>query len=258
MVQYFIGSFITVIVFFTIVYIVAQIKNNNSIVDMGWGIGFILIAIHGLLTSSTITLAGYVISSMVFIWGLRLFLYISVRNWGKPEDYRYVAMRKKWGTKLPRLQVFFKVFMLQAFFMMIVAAPIHAAFLITDEVNLFWIILGIIIFIIGFYFETVGDMQLRKFVTNPENKGKIMQSGLWKYTRHPNYFGETMMWWAIFIVICSVPWGLISIIGPVFITLLLLFVSGIPLLEKKYKSRPEFIEYSKRTSIFFPWFPKNK
>lgn len=107
MVQYFIGSFITVIVFFTIVYIVAQIKNNNSIVDMGWGIGFILIAIHGLLTSSTITLAGYVISSMVFIWGLRLFLYISVRNWGKPEDYRYVAMRKKWGTKLPRLQVFF-------------------------------------------------------------------------------------------------------------------------------------------------------
>lgn len=256
MLTYFIGSFITVFVFFTIVFIIAQIKNNNSIVDMGWGLGFIFIALHGLLTAETITLAGYTIFAMVLLWGLRLFLYISIRNWGKPEDYRYVAMREKWGNNHPRVQAFFKVFMFQGLLMMIVAAPIHAAFLITTEVNIIWIIIAALFFLIGFYFEAVGDVQLRKFITNPANKGKVMQSGLWKYTRHPNYFGETVMWWSIFIVIVSAPWGIVSIIGPLLITLLLLFVSGVPLLEKKYMKKPEFVEYAKRTSIFFPWFPK--
>ena len=256
MLSYFIGSFITVITFFTLVFILAQIKNNNSIVDMGWGLGFIFIALHGILTTETITVAGYVVFAMVLLWGLRLFLYISIRNWGKPEDYRYVAMREKWGTKHPRVQAFFKVFMIQGLLMMIVAAPIHAVFLIETEVDIFWIIVASILFLIGFYFEAVGDIQLRKFITNPANKGKVMQSGLWKYTRHPNYFGETVMWWAIFIVIVSAPLGIISMIGPALITYLLLFVSGVPLLEKKYMKKPEFVEYAKRTSIFFPWFPK--
>ncbi|PKK97474.1 MAG: steroid 5-alpha reductase [Tenericutes bacterium HGW-Tenericutes-3] len=256
MLTYFIGSFLSVFVFFTLVFIIAQIKNNNAIVDMGWGLGFIVIAIHGILTTETVTLAGYTIFAMVLLWGLRLFLYISIRNWGKPEDYRYVAMREKWGNKHPRVQAFFKVFMIQGLLMMIVAAPIHAAFLITTEVNVIWIVIAAVLFLIGFYFEAVGDIQLRKFITNPANKGKVMQSGLWKYTRHPNYFGETVMWWAIFIVIVSAPWGIASIIGPILITLLLLFVSGVPLLEKKYMKKPEFVEYAKRTSIFFPWFPK--
>jgi len=256
MLEYFIGSFITVFIFFTIVFIIAQIRNNNAIVDMGWGIGFILIALHGIITTETVTLAGYAVFAMVLLWGLRLFLYISIRNWGKPEDYRYVAMKEKWGNKHPRVQAFFKVFMIQGLFMMVVAAPIHAAFLITFEVNFVWIIIAGVLFLIGFYFETVGDIQLRRFVTNPENKGHVMQSGLWKYTRHPNYFGETVMWWAIFLAIASAPWGIVSMIGPAFITFLLLFVSGIPLLEKKYMKRPEFVEYAKRTSVFFPWFPK--
>ena len=255
MLQYFIGAFVTVFSFFTIIFVIAQIKNNNSIVDMGWGVGFILITLYGLFSTENMTIAGYVISAMVIIWGLRLFFYISIRNWGKPEDYRYVAMRKKWGNH-PRINAFFKVFMLQAFFTMIVAAPIHAAFLITTEANIIWIVIASILFFIGLFFEAVGDIQLRKFVTNPINKGKIMQTGLWKYTRHPNYFGETVMWWAIFLAIASAPWGLISFIGPLFITLMLLFVSGIPLLEKKYKQRQEFVEYAKRTSVFFPWIPK--
>lgn len=255
MLQYFLGAFLTVFSFFSIIFVIAQIKNNNAIVDMGWGIGFILITIYGLITTRGITTAGYIISAMVILWGLRLFLYISIRNWKKPEDYRYVAMREKWG-KHPRINAFFKVFMLQAFFTMIVSAPIHAAFLITVEVNIIWLIIAAVLFALGFYFEAVGDIQLRKFVTNPENKGKLMQTGLWKYTRHPNYFGETVMWWAIYLVIASAPWGWISFIGPLFITLMLLFVSGIPLLEKKYLKRPEFVEYAKRTSVFFPWFPK--
>jgi steroid 5-alpha reductase family enzyme len=237
-------------------FIIAQIKNNNSLVDIGWGLGFILVVVHGLITVQNPTIQAYVISGLVILWGLRLFLYISIRNFKKPEDYRYQDMRKKWGNNHPRIQAFFKVFMIQGVFMFIISAPIHFVFISVESVDLAWIIIGIVLFLIGFYFEAVGDIQLRKFISNPTNKGRIMQSGLWRYTRHPNYFGETVMWWSIFIIIVSVDWGFISIIGPLTITYLLVFVSGVPLLEKKYASKPDFIEYSKKTSMFFPWFPK--
>ncbi len=256
MLTYFIGAVLSVFGFFTIMFIIAQLKNNNALVDIGWGVGFILLVIHGLLTTDTLTTSAIVVSILVIIWGLRLFLYISVRNFKKPEDYRYQAMRKKWGNNHPRVQAFFKVFMIQGLFMLIIAAPIHYAFLSTDEIGLPWLIVGSVLFFIGFYFEAVGDIQLRRFVKNPANKGHIMKSGLWKYTRHPNYFGETVMWWSFFVVIASGYLGFIAFIGPLFITLLLLFVSGVPLLEKKYANNPEFIEYAKKTSIFIPWIPK--
>lgn len=116
--------------------------------------------------------------------------------------------------------------------------------------------MGIIIWVIGFYFESVGDRQLKEFKSKPENKGKIMTSGLWSYTRHPNYFGEATMWWGIFTITITSVTQLWIIISPVLITTLFLFVSGVPLLEKKYKNRPDFIEYANRTNKFFPWFPK--
>jgi len=253
---YFIGVTLTIFGFFTVVFVIAQIKNNNSLVDIGWGVGFILVAIHGLLTTQVLNVSDYVLAGLVILWGLRLFLYIGIRNFKKPEDYRYQAMRKSWGDKSPRLQAFFKVFMLQGVFMFIISSPMHFAFLSVEEINIVWVILGSALFLIGFYFEAVGDIQLRRFVKNPENKGHIMKSGLWKYTRHPNYFGETVMWWSFFVIIVSARLGFIAIIGPLTITLLLLFVSGVPLLEKKYAKNPEFIEYAKKTSVFFPWFPK--
>ena len=116
--------------------------------------------------------------------------------------------------------------------------------------------IGLLLWGIGFLFETVGDAQLKSFLQQSENKGKLITTGLWRYTRHPNYFGEALIWWAIMLLAIQVPYGIYSLLSPILITILLLFVSGIPLLEKKYRDRPDFIAYSKRTSLFFPWFPK--
>ena len=119
-------------------------------------------------------------------------------------------------------------------------------------------LLGLVIWITGFIFESVGDKQLAVFLKNPDNRSKVIQSGLWKYTRHPNYFGEATMWWGIFVLALSVPLGWSGIISPLTITFMLLFVSGVPMLEKKMMENPEFREYAKVTSKFIPWFPKKK
>jgi steroid 5-alpha reductase family enzyme len=151
--------------------------------------------------------------------------------------------------------------MLQMTFLLIVALPILLSAntdVLINQTGYIILIIGVILWIIGFIFEAVGDAQLKTFKSNPENKGKIMQSGLWKYTRHPNYFGEALMWWAIWIISMStLSWiNILGIIGPLFITYLLLFVSGVPLLEKKYKDNEAFQAYAKKTSIFFPLPPK--
>ena len=256
--QYLLGVVILLVVYFTIFFVIAQILKNNSIVDIGWGLGFVVLSVYSLIytsITSTLTFTQIIITILVGLWGLRLFTYIGIRNFKKPEDFRYIQMRKKWGQKNVFMKAYFKVFMAQAAFMFIISLPILSAYTTTKNANSIFLILGIVVFLIGLIFESVGDYQLRTFVKNINNKGHIMQSGLWKYTRHPNYFGETLIWWGIWIIVLSLPYFYISIISPVLITFLLLFVSGVPLLEKKYKNNPEFQEYAKRTSIFFPLPP---
>ncbi len=140
--------------------------------------------------------------------------------------------------------------------MMLIAFPV---ILIHEQANqdiTVWTLLGVSIWIVGYFFEVVGDAQLRAFKQNPENKGKLMTTGLWAYTRHPNYFGEAVMWWGIFIIALSAGASLISVISPIAITYLLVFVSGVPLLEKAMVGRPGFEAYAKRTNKFIPWLPK--
>ncbi|MDY0295127.1 MAG: DUF1295 domain-containing protein [Acholeplasmataceae bacterium] len=252
---------VSLFIFFNIAFLIAQIKKNNGLADMAWGLGFVVVAVSSLLVAGTYTIYQLVITALVALWGFRLFYYIGLRNWSKPEDFRYVNMRKKWGTHV-HLKAYFIVFMLQMTFLLIVSLPIQLAANINKDLDLIgWIVLGVgvLLWIIGFYFEAVGDAQLKKFKQDPSNKGKIMQSGLWKYTRHPNYFGDALMWWAIFIISMStLSWiALFGIIGSSFITYLLLFVSGVPLLEKKYKDNEAFQAYAKKTSIFFP-LPQKK
>jgi len=256
---YLIGVVTLLVLYFSIFYLIAQKKQNNSIVDIGWGLGFVLVALYSLLYSlfaQTLTLTQVTVTLLTTAWGLRLFIYISIRNFNKPEDFRYVEMRKKW--KNPTIDAFFKVFMSQAGFMLIIALPIITAYLSNQEASLFTLIPGVLVFFIGLVFESVGDYQLRQFVKNKVNKGHIMQSGLWKYTRHPNYFGETLIWWGLFLTVSSLSYFYLAMISPILITYLLLFVSGVPLLEKKYKNNLEFQEYAKRTSIFFPLPPKKR
>lgn len=250
-----IEALILILAYFTLFFVIAQIIKNNSIVDIGWGIGFVIVAWYTFLRAGNGTEAGFLTTGLVTVWGSRLFYHIIKRNWKKPEDFRYAAWRKEWGRwVIPR--AFFQVFMLQAFFMVVIAYPVVAINITERASYTLWVIIGLIVWLKGFFWEALGDWQLKQFIKNPENKGKIMKRGLWKYTRHPNYFGEATMWWGIFIIGIGTGSGFLGIISPLTITFLLVFVSGVPMLEKKYADNPEFQAYARLTSKFIPWFPK--
>ncbi len=269
---YILGVIAVLFVYFTSLFLVAQKINNNSIVDIGWGFALVLVATYSLVFTGLSGLGGglgivkYVSAGLMMVWGLRLSIYLLIRNFGKPEDYRYVNMRKKWGNDNPKLKAFVRVFMMQALFSFVIGAPIYFAMINQNVVfndillvkNIVPLVIGIVVFIIGFYFQTVGDAQLKRFIATRKSRDEVMDKGLWKLTRHPNYFGESMMWWGQFIVVVlAVNYlGVIAIISPLTITLLLVFVSGVPLLEKRYDDNPAYQAYKKRTSKFIPWFPK--
>jgi len=252
-----IQSFLLIFAYFSVFFVIALIIKNNSIVDIGWGIGFVFAAWYSLARAGYYTGIGILTSLLVTIWGLRLFYHIVRRNWNKAEDFRYAAWRKEWGKWLvPR--AFLQIFMLQAFFMAVIAYPVLSVNVAPKADFTIWVVVGVLVWIKGFTFEALGDWQLKQFIKNPKNKGKIMKMGLWKFTRHPNYFGEATMWWGIFIIGMGAGTGILGIISPLTITFLLVFVSGIPMLEKKYADNPEFQAYAKKTSKFIPWFPKKE
>ncbi len=252
---------------FTFFYVIALIKDNYSLVDIFWGLSFVLLMVFNTVLAivlGTFHWTMLVFSLAIAVWGLRLSLYIGRRNLGKPEDFRYQNMRKKWGDKFPRLQAYLKVFITQAVFHYILASLIifvHAYPVTTvTPMRTALMGLGVMVFIVGFSFETIGDAQLKTFKKNPKNKGKVMQSGLWKYTRHPNYFGEALLWWGFFILALALaePIVLIGVVSPLTINWLLRYVSGVPLLEKRYQDDPDFQAYAKKTPIFIPWLPKKE
>ncbi len=245
------------IVFFhmTYFYIVSLIKKDSGIVDIGWGLGFVFIAITTLVMGKNLYLKQILITILILLWGMRLAVYIFFRNRGKAEDWRYKKWRDDWGKNFA-LRAYFQIFMLQGLFMFIISTPIILVNSSDIETLSLFDVLGTLIWTFGFIFETLGDLQLYQFKKDANNKGKIMKSGVWKYTRHPNYFGEVTMWWGIFLIALPLSNGIFTIISPILITFLLLKVSGIPLLEKKYKGNKEYEEYKKITSVFFPYFPK--
>ena len=242
----------TVFIFMVILFIAAQIKKDNSIVDIGWGIGFILIALVLLAGKDSADLKELIITAMIIIWGSRLAFHIFIRARGKGEDFRYAQWRKDWGEKAS-VNSFFKVFMLQGILMIFISLPIQVVFNGgKNELNIISLI-GLIIFFSGFLFESIGDYQMYRFKKKPENKGKIITSGLWKYTRHPNYFGEALLWWGIGIYSYGSELFLLSLAGPLLINLLLVFVSGVPMLEKKYEGNKEWESYKSKTPAFIPF-----
>lgn len=249
-------SAVVVFIYMTLFYIRAQKLKNNSIVDVAWGLGFVVLAILTLITAESMASRQLVITALVVIWGLRLAWHIGRRNAGKPEDFRYAEMRRRWGDRAA-ITGFFKIFMLQGLLMYLIGYPL---ILLNMRLNSGWSFLdwvGLLMWICGFYFQVVGDYQLRQYVRY-EKKGAndIMMRGLWRYTRHPNYFGEALMWWGIYVIVLNVHSGWLAIFSPILITFLLLKVSGVPLLEKRYADNPVYQEYAGKTSIFFPWLPK--
>lgn len=237
-------------------FLISIIYKRNDVADLAWGLGFVLVSWTSYLSNQhTQSVAGLIVCVLVTVWGIRLASHIFQRLSAKPEDSRYQKWRNDWKNFF-YIRSFFQVYILQGLLLLLIALPvivIHTSQVSTVSVFSY---IGIFVWLVGFYFEVTADSQLKKFVSNPENKGQILQSGLWKYSRHPNYFGEVTMWWGIFLIALGMPNGYFAIIGPLTITFLILFVSGVPLLEKKYQDRADFKKYAQKTSIFFPLPPK--
>jgi steroid 5-alpha reductase family enzyme len=250
-------SAIVVLVYFTVIFILALLKKDNSIVDIAWGVGFVLVALLTFFLRGLYVTRQVLVTTLVFIWGMRLAVHIALRNKGRGEDSRYARWRRDWGKGFA-LRSFFQVFMLQGLLLLIIVYPVILINGSSDKGLNLWDAAGVVLWLIGFIFESVGDYQLLRFKRNEENRGKIMTQGLWRLTRHPNYFGESVIWWGMFLIALSVENGISAIISPVLITFLLLRVSGVRMLEKKYSKNREFLEYARRTNAFFPWFPKRK
>ncbi len=247
------------VVFMMGVFFIAERIKRYDLVDAAWGSVFIVIAITAFLLQPGEILefdAQSLVTLLVIIWGGRLTWHILKRiKATKAEDPRYVELRKTWKGNV-RLNVFSRIYMTQAFIALLICIPVIHINLFADNgiTQLAW--LGVAVWIVGFSFEVIGDRQLRNFVTNPANKGKLMDQGLWRYSRHPNYFGEVTQWWGIFLICLTTPFGWVGIIGPVLISYLILFVSGIPLNEKRFEGRPGWAEYKRKTSVFLPLPPK--
>ncbi len=247
---------LAVLIYMSGFFVLAALKKDNSIVDIAWGTGFVLIAYLTLFVFGEYNLRQLLTTAVVTLWGFRLSSHIFRRNRGRGEDFRYAEMRKKWGQYV-LIRSYIQIYLLQGLFMLVVAQSIMA--INSSAGNGFgWLdSLGLAVWLTGFVFEATADRQLRNFVKT-KRPGEIMKSGLWRYSRHPNYFGEAVQWWGIFLLALSVEGGAWTIISPLFITFLLRFVSGVPYLERKYREYPDFREYMKETNAFIPWLPRKR
>ena len=240
----------------TVLWLVSLRLADSSIVDIFWGTGFVAaVWVYFALSPEGAPARKILIAALVTLWGLRLSIHILRRNWGKPEDFRYRKWREEAGGTW-WWQSFGRVFLLQGGLLWIISAPLLAAQQAAQPAGLIWLdYLGLVVWGIGFYFEAAGDYQLARFKANPANRGKVLDSGVWALSRHPNYFGDAAQWWGFFLIAAAAG-GWWSVFSPALMTMLLLRVSGVALLEKTLETRPGYQEYTRRTSAFIPWFPK--
>lgn len=248
---------IAIVVLMLATWLLSLVLKNASIVDIVWGLGFVLVAwAVRLRVDDGLAVRQNVLVAMTTIWGLRLGGYLFWRNHGKGEDYRYRAMRKHWGPRFPIISLG-TVFGLQGVLMFTVSLPVQLGQTRIEPDLGVLAYLGIAVWAIGIFFEWVGDAQLARFKGDPTNQGKVMNRGLWKFTRHPNYFGDACVWWGIALVAAETTVGKFGLIGALVMTILLRRVSGVVLLEKSLSKRKEgYAEYVARTSPFFPRPPK--
>jgi steroid 5-alpha reductase family enzyme len=232
-------------------------RRDASVVDGFWGAGFVVLTwVYWGLTDGTPG-RKLLLATLVTLWGVRLSLHIIRRNWGEDEDYRYRAMREKHGDRFPLVSLF-TVFLLQAGLLWLISAPLLQAQAARAEIGALDIA-GLAVFVVGIFFETVGDMQLTRFRADPANRGKVLRTGLWRYTRHPNYFGDAAVWWGFFLIGLATPGSAWTVFSPILMTFFLLKVSGVVMLEQKLvETRPEYADYIACTSSFIPWFPSKR
>jgi steroid 5-alpha reductase family enzyme len=225
-----------------------------SIVDIVWGLGFTVVAWATWVRGDG-GARGVLVLVMVTVWGLRLAGYLAWRNIGSGEDPRYQAMRRRIGRSFPVVSLV-TVFLLQGVVMWTVSLPLPVAMADDGRIGVLQG-LGLAVWATGWIFETVGDLQLAAFKSDPDNRGRVMDRGLWRYTRHPNYFGDFCVWWGIWLVTLGAPWAWVAVVGPATMTVFLLRVSGVAMLERSIgRRRPGYADYVRRTSAFFPLPPR--
>jgi steroid 5-alpha reductase family enzyme len=234
---------------------VSLLRKDASIIDPFWGLSFVLIAWVSLVAGSHGSSRALLTAVLVTVWGLRLSGYLAWRNWGKPEDYRYAAMRAHHGRRFPLVSLL-TVFLLQGVLLWLIALPIQAGSAL-GAAPLLPVGIGLGCFALGLLFESLGDYQLARFKADPSNRGQVMDRGLWRFTRHPNYFGDFLVWWGLYLLAAESGSWWWTLLGPVLMSLLLMRVSGVPLLENSLRSRVAgYQQYVDRTSPFFPWPPR--
>jgi steroid 5-alpha reductase family enzyme len=248
------GTILTVL---TVVWLISVRRRDASIVDICWGLGFVLLAWLYCFLSPTLTPRSWLVAALTTLWGTRLSGHIVRRNHGKGEDPRYQAMRASNGPAF-WWRSLFTVFWLQGAILWFVALPLLVAVRATAPAALTMIDgVGIVLFAVGFGFEVLGDYQLARFRAEPSNRGRVLDRGLWRYTRHPNYFGDAALWWGVYTIASATPGGWFTALSPALMTFLLTRVSGVTLLEQSLAtSKPGYRAYIDRTPAFFPWIPR--
>ena len=254
--QIFVSTGFVILGLMTLLWLASLTLKNASIVDIFWGIGFIIVMWVAFALAPGYLSRKQLVATLITIWGLRLAIHIGLRNWGKPEDFRYARWRDENGARWWWLS-FFQVFLLQSLLMWIISVPLLAAQVSSFPAILTPLdLLGATIWTFGLLFESTADFQLTRFRADPGNHGKLFIDGLWKFTRHPNYFGEAVVWWGFYIIALAASYGW-TIFSPIVMTYLLVKVSGVAMLERTMNSKPGYEEYMRKTNAFFPWFPRS-
>jgi steroid 5-alpha reductase family enzyme len=247
-----------IVVLMGVTWIVSLAWKDASIVDPVWPFGFVVVAWVTRLVADGNDARQWLLVALVTLWGLRLSAYLAWRKRGAPEDHRYQAMRRHWGDDFWIISLL-TVFALQGTLMWIVSLPVQLGQVRAEPGLGVLAVVGTAIWLLGFAFESVGDAQLARFKADPASKGQVMDRGLWRYTRHPNYFGDACVWWGIALVAAETGLGAIGIVGAVAMTVLLVRVSGVPMLERTMaKRRPGYADYVERTSAFIPRPPRRR
>ncbi len=237
------------------IWLLSLWQRDASIVDMFWGAGFVVVVWFTQVIQRAPQGIEWLLPILATIWGGRLTLHLTARNLGEPEDFRYVEMRDKWGSAFPIVSLF-TVYILQGTVMWVVSLPLQVTPAGTTQIGP--VILGSVLWAVGLFFEAVGDLQLTAFRAQPENRGQVLDTGLWRYTRHPNYFGDTLVWWGLYFVSGGLTGQWWTWIGPAIMTIFLLRISGVSLLERSLtQSKPQYAAYQARTSAFFPLPPRS-
>ncbi|MFM8955413.1 MAG: DUF1295 domain-containing protein [Actinomycetota bacterium] len=253
-----VGAIVAIACMMLTVWAISLVMRDASIVDIAWGSGFVLVAWVSYWLSDGNSTRSLLLTVLTTIWGLRLAIYLAKRNLGHGEDFRYQAMRRKHGARFAIVSLY-TVFGLQGLLMFVVSLPVQLGQVQTepDLGPLGW--LGVLVWGVGIYFEAVGDAQLAKFKRDPANKGLVMDQGLWRYTRHPNYFGDSCVWWGLGLIAAETSNGVYGLVGPVVMTILLVKVSGVAMLDRSLlKRKPGYENYVATTSGFFPRPPRRR